>query len=61
MPHGVRIVDFEGAIFGHLGFDVSFLHFPFPMYSAHWATLPAGVVAEADRRLPPRTGRRQAR
>ncbi|MGI5240393.1 hypothetical protein [Dactylosporangium sp. CA-139066] len=48
-PHGVRIVDFEGAIFGHLGFDTSFLHFPFPTYSAHWATLPDSVVAEADR------------
>jgi hypothetical protein len=42
-------VDFEGAVFGHLGFDASFLHFPFPTYSAHWATLPDGVVAEADR------------
>ncbi|WP_426502147.1 phosphotransferase family protein [Dactylosporangium sp. McL0621] len=48
-PQGVRLVDFEGAIFGHLGFDVSFLHFPFPMYSAHWATLPGSVVTEADR------------
>jgi len=48
-PHGVRIVDFEGAIFGHLGFDASFLHFPFPTYSAHWATLPDSVVTEADR------------
>jgi hypothetical protein len=48
-PSGVRIVDFEGAIFGHLGFDASFLHFPFPTDSAHWATLPGSVVAEADR------------
>lgn|GEM_PF-2503124 len=48
-PHGVRIVDFEGAIFGHFGFDASFLHFPFPTYSAHWATLPNSVVTEADR------------
>ncbi|MFV2019653.1 hypothetical protein [Micromonospora sp. LOL_023] len=48
-PHGVRIVDFEGAIFGHFGFDASFLHFPFPTYSAHWATLPDSVVTEADR------------
>ncbi|MCU7730731.1 phosphotransferase [Actinoplanes sp. KI2] len=48
-PHGVRLVDFEGAIFGHLGFDASFLHFPFPTYSAHWATLPDSVVTEADR------------
>jgi len=48
-PHAVRIVDFEGAIFGHLGFDLSFLHFPFPTYSAHWATLPDSVVIEADR------------
>jgi hypothetical protein len=47
-PHGVRIVDFEGAIFGHLGFDASFLHFPFPSYSAHWATLPDSVVTAAD-------------
>ncbi|MER7278598.1 hypothetical protein ABT369_29575 [Dactylosporangium sp. NPDC000244] len=48
-PHGVRIVDFEGAIFGHLGFDASFLHFPFPTYSTHWATLPDSVVTEAER------------
>ena len=48
-PHGVRIVDFEDAIIGHVGFDASFLHFPFPSYSAHWATLPDAVVAEADR------------
>jgi Phosphotransferase enzyme family len=48
-PHGVRIVDFEGAIFGHLGFDASFLHFPFPTYGAHWETLPDSVVTEADR------------
>lgn len=47
-PHGVRIVDFEGAIFGHLGFDASFLHFPFPTYSTHWGTLPDNVVTEAD-------------
>nr|MDT0658642.1 phosphotransferase [Micromonospora sp. DSM 115978] len=48
-PYGVRIVDFEGTIFGHFGFDASFLHFPFPTYSAHWATLPDSVVTEADR------------
>jgi hypothetical protein len=48
-PHGVRIVDFEGAIFGHFGFDASFFHFPFPTYSAHWATLPDVVVAATDR------------
>jgi len=47
-PNGVRVVDFEGAIFGHLGFDASFLHFPFPTYSAHWATLPDSVVTETD-------------
>jgi hypothetical protein len=48
-PQGVRLVDFEGAIFGHIGFDASFLHFPFPTYSAPWATLPGSVVIEADR------------
>jgi hypothetical protein len=48
-PHGVRLVDFEGAILGHIGFDASFLRFPFPSYSAHWVTLPDAVVTEADR------------
>ncbi|WP_433223056.1 hypothetical protein ACQP00_25120 [Dactylosporangium sp. CS-047395] len=48
-PGGVRLVDFEGADHGHLGFDASFLHFPFPTYSAHWATLPPSVVRAADR------------
>ncbi|WP_433064846.1 hypothetical protein [Dactylosporangium sp. CS-033363] len=48
-PDGVRLVDFEGAGHGHLGFDASFLHFPFPTYSAHWATIPGHVTHEADR------------
>ncbi|MFD7155240.1 phosphotransferase family protein [Kribbella sp. NPDC059898] len=46
--HGVRLVDFEGARFGHLGFDVSFLHYPFPHYSAHWSTLPEAIIRAAD-------------
>ncbi len=37
---GARLVDFEGCGFGHLGTDLSFLHYPFPHYSAHWAVLP---------------------
>jgi hypothetical protein len=46
---GAKLVDFEGSIFGHIGVDASFLHFPFPNDSAHWAVLPAELVAEADR------------
>ncbi|WP_427893135.1 phosphotransferase family protein [Kribbella sp. GL6] len=46
--HGVRLVDFEGARFGHIGFDVSFLHYPFPHYSAHWSTLPEAIIRAAD-------------
>jgi hypothetical protein len=48
-PDGVKLVDFEGARRGHLGFDVAFFHYPFPTYSAHWATLPDVVVRETDR------------
>jgi Ser/Thr protein kinase RdoA (MazF antagonist) len=48
-PAGVKLVDFEGSIFGHIGVDASFLHYPFPNHSAHWATLPAEVTTEADR------------
>lgn len=47
--HGVRLVDFEGSRYGHLGPDVSFLHYPFPHHSPNWSILPAGVVADADR------------
>jgi len=46
---GVKLVDFEGSAYGHIGVDVSFLHYPFPNYSSHWATLPREVVIEADR------------
>jgi Ser/Thr protein kinase RdoA (MazF antagonist) len=46
---GVRLVDFEGSGFGHIGFDVSFLHYPFPHHSANWAVLPESVTAAADR------------
>lgn len=45
---GVRLVDFEGAIFGHPGMDASFLHYPFPNYSANWSTLPPEVAHAAD-------------
>jgi hypothetical protein len=48
-PGGVKLVDFEGATYGHLGFDAAFLHYPFPTYSTHWGTLPDTVVREADR------------
>jgi tRNA A-37 threonylcarbamoyl transferase component Bud32 len=47
-PDGVKLVDFEGATRGHLGLDIAFLHYPFPTYSAHWATLPDEVVRDAD-------------
>ena len=45
---GVRLVDWEGSTYGHTGLDACFLHYPFPNYSAHWATLPAEVVDAAD-------------
>jgi aminoglycoside/choline kinase family phosphotransferase len=48
-PDGVKLLDFEGSVFGHLGFDLASLHFPFPNYSAHWATVPPDVVAATDR------------
>ncbi len=46
---GVRLVDLEGCGFGHLGVDASFLHYPFPHYSAHWAVLPDAITHAADR------------
>ncbi|GAA1596966.1 MULTISPECIES: hypothetical protein [Kribbella] len=46
--HGVQLVDFEGSRFGHVGFDASFLHYPFPHYSAHWCTLPDAIIRAAD-------------
>jgi hypothetical protein len=45
---GVKLVDFEGSIFGHIGIDASNLHYPFPNYSPHWAVLPHEVVNAAD-------------
>jgi hypothetical protein len=45
---GVRLVDFEGCGFGHVGVDASFVHYPFPHYSAHWAVLPDAVTHAAD-------------
>jgi hypothetical protein len=45
---GIRLVDFEGCSFGHIGMDASFLHYPFPTYSAHWAVLPPSVVESAE-------------
>ncbi|HKC29854.1 MAG TPA: hypothetical protein VKB75_17700 [Jatrophihabitans sp.] len=46
--HGVRLVDFEGARFGHPGFDISFIHYPFPHHSANWCTLPEAIIRAAD-------------
>jgi hypothetical protein len=45
----VRLVDFEGAGFGHIGFDASFLHYPFPDHSPNWSVLPDHIVQAADR------------
>ena len=44
----VTLVYFEGSGFRHVGLDVAWLHFPFVNYSAHYAVLPAWVVAAAD-------------
>jgi hypothetical protein len=47
-PDGVRFVDFEGCGFRHTACDAANLRFPFHNYSAHWALIPADVVAAAD-------------
>ncbi|TWD80134.1 phosphotransferase family enzyme [Kribbella amoyensis] len=44
---GVRLVDFEGSGFGHVGFDTSFLYYPFPHHSANWSILPDRITAAA--------------
>jgi hypothetical protein len=46
---GIRLVDFEGSGFGHIGFDASSLHFPFPHHSANWFVLPEPITHAADR------------
>jgi hypothetical protein len=46
---GTRLVDFEGSGVGHVGFDVSFLHYPFPHHSANWSVLPESITEAADR------------
>ncbi|GAB3923810.1 hypothetical protein GCM10029976_014580 [Kribbella albertanoniae] len=45
---GIRLVDFEGSGFGHMGFDASFLHYPFPHHSANWSVLPEPITQAAD-------------
>lgn len=45
---GIRLVDFEGSGFGHIGFDASFLHYPFPHHSANWSVLPEPITQAAD-------------
>lgn len=45
---GIRLVDFEGSGFGHIGFDASFLHYPFPHHSANWSVLPSSITEAAD-------------
>jgi hypothetical protein len=45
---GALILDFEGSTYGHIGVDASFMHYPFPNYSAHWALVPDHVTAGAD-------------
>jgi hypothetical protein len=46
---GIRLVAFEGSGFGHIGFDASFLHYPFPHYSANWSVLPEPITHATDR------------
>jgi hypothetical protein len=41
------LVDFEGATYGHAGFDASFLRYPFPNYSAHYGVLPPSLSDDA--------------
>ena len=45
---GIRLVDFEGSGFGHIGVDASFLHYPFPHRSANWSVRPEPVTEAAD-------------
>ncbi|MFB6722973.1 phosphotransferase family protein [Kribbella sp. NPDC056345] len=45
---GIRLIDFEGSGFGHMGFDASFLHYPFPHHSANWSVLPEPITQAAD-------------
>ncbi|TCC07461.1 phosphotransferase [Kribbella soli] len=45
---GILLVDFEGSGFGHIGFDASFLHYPFPHHSANWSVLPEPITQAAD-------------
>lgn len=55
--NGVRLVDFEGSMFGHVGLDLAELDYPYPFYSAHWSTVPAelteAAVAAYSKHLPP--------
>lgn len=41
-------VDWEGCAFRHIGWDASWLHFPFPNCSDRWSVLPAVVVDATD-------------
>lgn len=41
-------VDWEGCGFRHIGWDASWLHFPFPNCSDRWSVLPVAVVDAAD-------------
>ena len=41
-------VDWEGCGFRHIGWDASWLQFPFPNCSDRWSVLPMAVVKAAD-------------
>ncbi|HUR77074.1 MAG TPA: phosphotransferase [Acidimicrobiales bacterium] len=44
----VTFVDFEGATFGHIGFDASWIHYPFTNCSDRWSVLPPDIVTATE-------------
>lgn len=47
-PGIATFVDWEGSAFRHIGWDASWLQYPFPNCSDRWSVLPADVVEAAD-------------
>jgi hypothetical protein len=47
-PDMTTLVDWEGSAFRHIGWDASWLHYPFPNCSDRWSVLPVEVVDAAD-------------
>ncbi len=47
-PDRATFVGWEGSAFRHIGWDASWLQYPFPNCSDRWSVLPAEVVEAAD-------------